>query len=135
MTTAVGEGSAQEALPGMPAPLWGGSPSKLLAFLDCPRRYRMQYLDRPAPPKRRQRAHTSLGVAVHNALRDVWDLPAPSAEDGGRLVDRAWIDVGFRDAEQSRRWRTRTREAVIAYLGSGGLSRRPVGIERTVAFV
>jgi RecB family exonuclease len=135
MTTAVGEGSAQEALPGMPAPLWGGSPSKLLAFLDCPRRYRMQYLDRPAPPKRRQRAHTSLGVAVHNALRDVWDLPAPSPEGGGRLVDRAWIDVGFRDAEQSRRWRARTREAVTAYLGSGGLARRPVGIERTVAFV
>ncbi len=127
--------SAQSTLPGMPEPLWAGSPSKLLAFLDCPRRYRMQYLDRPAPERRRQRAHTSLGIAVHNALRDVWDLPVPTPAAGGRLVDDAWIDVGFRDAEQSRRWRRRMREAVTAYLGSGGLARRPVGIERTVAFV
>jgi putative RecB family exonuclease len=141
MSSATGQGAAaggapaQTALPGMPAPLWAGSPSRLLTFLDCPRRYRMQYLDRPAPEKRRQRAHTSLGIAVHNALRDVWDLREPSAAAGGRLVDDAWVDVGFRDAEQSRRWRTRMREAVTAYLGSGGLARRPVGIERTVAFV
>ena len=48
----VGRVSAQPAqgeLPGMPAPLYAASPSKLLAFLDCPRRYRLQYLDRPAP--------------------------------------------------------------------------------------
>ena len=141
MSTATGEGTtaggapAQTALPGMPEPLWAGSPSRLLTFLDCPRRYRMQYLDRPAPEKRRQRAHTSLGIAVHNALRDVWDLREPSAAAGGRLVDDAWVDVGFRDAEQSRRWRERMRGAVTAYLGSGGLARRPVGIERTVACV
>jgi len=141
VSAATGEGTtaggalAQTALPGMPEPLWAGSPSRLLTFVDCPRRYRMQYLDRPAPAKRRQRAHTSLGIAVHNALRDVWDLREPSAAAGGRLVDHAWVDVGFRDAEQSRRWRERMREAVTAYLESGGLARRPVGIERTVAFV
>ena len=62
--------AAQGELPGMPTPLYAASPSRLLAFLDCPRRYRLQYLDRPSPEKRRQRAHTSLGIAVHNALRD-----------------------------------------------------------------
>ena len=91
----------------MPAPLYAASPSKLLAFLDCPRRYRLQYLDRPSPEKRRQRAHTSLGNAVHNALRDWWDLPERTPEAGAGLVDRAWIDVGFRDGEQSREWRGR----------------------------
>ncbi|NHA66953.1 PD-(D/E)XK nuclease family protein [Phycicoccus sp. CMS6Z-2] len=119
----------------MPEPLWGGSPSKLLAFLDCPRRYRMQYLDRPSPEKRRPRAHTSVGIAVHNALRDWWDLPRPTPEDAARLVDRAWIDVGFRDAEQSRRWRERMREAVTAYLRDAGPVARPVGIERTVSLL
>ncbi len=133
--TSVGSDSAQAALPGMPDPLWGGSPSRLLTFLDCPRRYRMQYLDRPAPERRPQRAHTSLGIAVHNALRDVWDLPDPSPEAGARLVDQAWIEVGFRDREQSRRWRERMRAAVAAYLGAGRLGQRPVGIERTVSFV
>jgi putative RecB family exonuclease len=135
--TTTGEQAAprQEVFPGMPEPLWGGSPSKLLAFLDCPRRYRMTYLDRPRPVARPQRAHTSLGIAVHNALRDWWDVPGATPEDAGRLLERAWIDVGFRDAAQSTRWRTRMREAVVAYLQRSGPVARPVGIERTVSFV
>ena len=135
MTTTGASGAQQSALPGMPEPLWGGSPSKLLAFLDCPRRYRMAYLDRPRPAARTQRAHTSLGIAVHNALRDVWDLERPTAQEGGALVERAWIDVGFRDAEQSARWRSRMREAVTTYLERFGPPTRPVGIERTVSLL
>lgn len=125
----------QAAFPGMPEPLWGGSPSKLLTFLDCPRRYRMAYLDRPRPAARPQRAHTSLGIAVHNALRDWWDQPERTPQAGGRLVERAWIDVGFRDAAQSAAWRGRMREAVTGYLERSGPQARPVGIERTVSFV
>jgi putative RecB family exonuclease len=125
----------QQALPGMPAPLFAASPSKLLAYLDCPRRYRLQYLDRPTPERRRQRAHTSLGNAVHNALRDWWDLPVRTPDLGAGLVDRSWIDVGFRDGEQSRAWRERMRGAVTTYLGSVDPGTQPVGIERTVSFV
>ena len=66
----------------------------------------------------RQRAHTSLGNAVHNALRDWWDLPVRTPHAGAALVDRAWIDVGFRDGEQSRAWRERMRAAVTTYLES-----------------
>lgn len=119
----------------MPAPLYAASPSKLLAFLDCPRRYRLQYLDRPSPPRRGQRAHTSLGTAVHNALRDWWDLPEPTADAGAGLVDRAWIEAGFRDGEQSLVWRRRMRGAVTAYLGGVDPDARPMGIERTVSFL
>lgn len=127
----------QDALPltGVPAPLYAASPSKLLAFLDCPRRYRLQYLDRPSPPRRGQRAHTSLGNAVHNALRDWWDLPVRTPDAGAALVDRAWIDVGFRDGEQSREWRERMRAAVTTYLESVDPNSAPMGIERTVSFV
>jgi putative RecB family exonuclease len=133
------EGAAAEqvALPlaGVPEPLFAASPSKLLAFLDCPRRYRLQYLDRPTPARRGQRAHTSLGNAVHNALRDWWDLPVRTPDAGATLVDRAWIDVGFRDAEQSREWRERMRAAVTTYLASVDPHSAPMGIERTVSFV
>lgn len=125
----------QAAFPGMPEPLWGGSPSKLLTFLDCPRRYRLAYLDRPRPPARAQRAHTSLGNAVHNALRDWWDQPERTPQVGARLVEKAWIDVGFRDAAQSARWQARMQDAVVAYLERSGPQQRPVGIERTVSFV
>lgn len=135
---AVGKAVAEQAalpLTGVPEPLWAASPSKLLAFLDCPRRYRLQYLDRPSPEKRRQRAHTSVGNAVHHALRDWWDLPDRRADAGAGLLDRAWIDVGFRDAAQSAQWRARMRDAVTGYLADVDPHRQPVGIERTVSFV
>ncbi|HSF98394.1 MAG TPA: PD-(D/E)XK nuclease family protein [Ornithinibacter sp.] len=127
----------QDVLPltGVPAPLYAASPSKLLAFLDCPRRYRLQYLDRPTPARRAQRAHTSLGNAVHHALRDWWDLPVRTPDAGATLVDRAWIDMGFRDGEQSRQWRERMRAAVSTYLESVDPHTSPMGIERTVSFV
>ena len=68
---------------GMPTPLYPASPSRLLAWLDCPRRYRMQYLDRPKPEARPQRAHTSVGIVTHNVLRDFWDLPGSQRTPSG----------------------------------------------------
>jgi RecB family exonuclease len=125
----------QQEFAGMPPRLFRASPSRLLAWLDCPRRYRLQYLDRPSPPTRPQRAHTSVGVAVHNALRDWWDLPPGqrTAAAGSELVRTSWIDVGFRDPDQSRRWRSRAQENVVSYLGGVDPARQPLGIERTVS--
>ena len=119
----------------MPRRLFRASPSKLLAWVDCPRRYRMQYLDRPAPASRPQRAHTSVGVAVHNALRDWWDLPVEqrSPAAGAELVRTSWIDVGFRDADQSVEWRERAQRQVVDYLGDVDPAHQPLGIERTVS--
>src|SRR4051812_49320697 len=54
---------------GMPEKLFVCTPSKLVAYEDCPRRYRFAYLDRPAPPKGPAWAHNSLGASVHTALR------------------------------------------------------------------
>ncbi|KRC91841.1 recombinase RecB [Terrabacter sp. Root85] len=119
----------------MPTPLYSGSPSRLLAWLDCPRRYRMQYLDRPRPQARPQRAHTSVGIATHNALRDFWDLPVGQRTPAGvaELVRSSWIDVGFRDPQQSAGWRLRVRDAVTEYLRSSDRDNQPVGIERSVS--
>jgi putative RecB family exonuclease len=133
MTTTGDARRGQAALPGLPEPLYGASPSKLLAFLDCPRRYRLQYLE--GRERRGQRAHTSLGSSVHNALRDWWDVPARTPEAGAGLVERGWIDVGFRDAAQSRRWRRRMADAVRTYLTGVDAAASPVGVERTVSFV
>ncbi|MFC7595230.1 RecB family exonuclease [Terrabacter sp. GCM10028922] len=125
----------QTSFAGMPTPLYSGSPSRLLAWLDCPRRYRMQYLDRPRPQARAQRAHTSVGIATHNVLRDFWDLPASQRTPAGvaELVRTSWIDVGFRDPEQSAAWRLRVRDAVTEYLRRSDRERQPVGIERSVS--
>jgi RecB family exonuclease len=125
----------QQSFSGMPQRLYSASPSKLLAWLDCPRRYRMQYLDRPRPATRKPRAHTSVGVATHSALRDFWDLApverTPAAVE--QLVRRSWIDVGFRDPEQSAQWLVRTTGRVTEYLRAIDRDKQPLGVERTVS--
>lgn len=129
--------SAAEQLPldGMPRRLFACTPSRLATFADCPRRYRMTYLDRPAPPKGPPWAHNSLGAAVHNALRRWWELPrsrrVPAA--GGALLDGSWLHEGFRDAEQSAFWRSQAREWVTGYVQALDPDDEPVGIERHVA--
>lgn len=132
---AVTAAPVQQRFDGMPKRLYSASPSKLLAWLDCPLRYRMQYLDRPRPAARKQRAHTSIGVATHNALRDFWDLPqterTPAAVE--RLIRKSWIDVGFRDPDQGADWLVRTTERVTAYLRGIDRDRQPLGVERTVS--
>jgi len=125
----------QQSFTGIPRRLYRASPSRLLAWLDCPRRYRMQYLDRPRPAARSPRAHTSVGVATHNVLRDFWDLAPPERTPKGvtALVRQSWIDVGFRDPEQSADWRERTTTRVTAYLRGVDRDHQPLGVERTVA--
>ena len=66
----------QLGLEGMPRRLYSCTPSRLTTWLDCPRRYRMTYLDRPTPPKGPPWAHNSFGASVHNALARWWSLAA-----------------------------------------------------------
>ena len=82
---------------GMPRRLYPCTPTRLSAWLDCPRRYRMSYLDRPPPPKGPPWAHNSLGASIHNALAGWWRLPLAqrTVAAAGTLVDRGWIDEGF----------------------------------------
>ncbi|AKU19142.1 RecB family exonuclease [Luteipulveratus mongoliensis] len=125
----------ESQLPGMPQRLYLASPSRLMAWLDCPRRYRMQYLDRPRPEARSQRAHTSVGLVTHNVLRDFWDLTPVERTPTGvlNLVRSSWMDVGFKDAAQSARWRQRTTQEITDYLRTADRDREPLARERNVA--
>jgi RecB family exonuclease len=120
---------------GMPRRLYQCTPTRLAAWLDCPRRYRMTYLDRPPPPKGPPWAHSSLGAAVHNALAGWWRLPlaARSVAAAGRLVAGGWIDAGFADEAQSARYRQRAITMVEGYVAGLDPADEPVGVERTVA--
>lgn len=127
--------AVQGEFAGMPRRLYSASPSKLLTWVDCPRRYRFEYLDRPRPEKAPQRAHTSLGVAVHGALARWWDLPperrTPSA--AAALVRSSWVRGGFRDEAQSERWCAATAVQTAAYTERLDPADQPLGIERTVS--
>ena len=120
---------------GMPRRLYACTPTRLSAWLDCPRRYRMIYLDRPPPPKGAPWAHNSLGASVHNALAGWWRLPRRerSVEAAGDLLERGWITEGFVDAAQSCRHRDRARAMVERYVGGLDPAGEPAGVERTVA--
>ncbi|TDC60003.1 PD-(D/E)XK nuclease family protein [Actinomadura sp. GC306] len=119
----------------MPRRLYTCTPSRLNTWLDCPRRYRMTYLDRPMPPKGPPWAHNSVGASIHNALAGWWRLPLGerTPEAAGTLVVRGWLTDGFRDDAQSASWRDRAREMTERYAAGLNPSDEPVGVERTVA--
>jgi RecB family exonuclease len=120
---------------GMPRRLYPCTPTRLSAWLDCPRRYRMSYLDRPPPSKGPPWAHNSLGASIHNALAGWWRLPLAerTVAAAGRLVDRGWIDEGFADETQSVRCREHAIEMVQGYVAHLDPADEPLGVERTVA--
>ena len=120
---------------GMPRRLYPCTPTRLSSWLDCPRRYRMSYLDRPSPGKGPPWAHNSLGASIHNALAGWWRLPVEqrTVPAAGRLVDRGWIDEGFAEAAQSARQRERAIAMVEGYVAGLDPADEPVGVERTVA--
>lgn len=125
----------QLPLEGMPRRLYSCTPSRLNTWLDCPRRYRFTYLDRPSPQKGPPWAHNSVGISVHNALAGWWREPYErrTTTVAGILLAGGWIGEGFRDAEQSAAWRDRAREMVVGYVAGLDPSAEPVGVERTVA--
>jgi RecB family exonuclease len=120
---------------GMPKRLYPCTPTRLATWLDCPRRYRMTYLDRPSPPKGAPWGHNSLGASIHNALAGWWRLPlaqrTPAA--AATLLDRGWINEGFADETQSVRQRERAIAMVQAYVSGLDPADEPLGVERTVA--
>ncbi len=127
--------NGQLPLAGMPRRLVRVTPSRLTAWTDCPRRYRMTYLDRPPPPRGGAWAHNTLGAVVHNALRGLYELPAErrGPDAAAALVDRNWSDEGFRDTAQGSLYRERARGWVADYVAGLDLDDEPLGIERWVS--
>lgn len=111
------------------------TPSRLATWRDCRRRYRLTYLDRPAPPRGGAWAHNTLGAVVHLALRALYALPAErrTADTAAALVDRNWSGEGFRDTAQEREHRERAREWVAAYAGDAGADVEPLAVEQWVS--
>jgi putative RecB family exonuclease len=125
----------QGVLEGMPRRLYPCTPTRLLTWLDCPRRYRFTYLDRPAPPKGPPWAHTGLGTSVHTALASWWRLPPGrrTPERGAQLVRSGWVNEGYRDDAQSQAVRERAARWVRDYLADVDPGAEPIGVERTVS--
>ena len=136
MTSPIKASTAEQlSFGGMPQKLYSCTPTRLTTWLDCPRRYRMSYLDRPPLPKGPPWAHNSVGASVHNALAGWWRLPLARRTPAvaGDLLDQGWIGQGFADEAQAARQRVRARAMVEAYAATLDPADEPVGVERTVA--
>src|SRR3984957_21339160 len=119
----------------MPRRLYSCTPTRLSTWLDCPRRYRMTYLDRPPPPKGPPWAHNSVGASVHNALAGWWRLRRSqrTVAAAGDLLERGWLTDGFADNAQLAAQRSRWRPLVESYVARLDPDTEPLGVERTVA--
>lgn len=108
------------------------SPSRLSAWESCPRQFWFRVVDRVPG---RTWAHWSLGNAVHRALHDWWDVPRErrSSERARELVARHWHSDGFRDHEQSLRWRSVAQSMVWSYLERLDPTWQPLSSERSLA--
>ncbi|HVF19110.1 MAG TPA: PD-(D/E)XK nuclease family protein [Mycobacteriales bacterium] len=122
-------------LAGVPQRLFRAAPARLTAWLDCPRRYRFSYVDRPPPPRGPAWAHSSFGNTVHNALK-AWStgpVERRTPEVARSLVDTGWLREGYRDDAQEDAQRERAREMVAGYVATLDPLDEPAGVERTVA--
>lgn len=129
------QAQGQLDLGGLPRPLVRVSPAKLAAWLGCPRRYRMAYVDRPTLPRGGAWAHNTLGAVVHTALRALFDL-APGRRHSGAaaaLVATHWSREGFADDVQAADYRSRAQDWVARYVEGMDPQLDPVGVERWVS--
>ncbi|HWE91262.1 MAG TPA: PD-(D/E)XK nuclease family protein [Pseudonocardiaceae bacterium] len=111
------------------------TPARLATWLDCPRRYRMAYLDRPSPPRGGAWAHNTLGAVVHNALKAYFDLPPArrTVDAATRLVAAQWRGEGFANATQEADYRERAQGWVADYVAGLAPDLDPIGVERWVS--
>jgi RecB family exonuclease len=116
------------------------TPARLGVWHDCPRRYRLTYLDRPPAPRGGPQAGNTLGAVVHLALRALFERK-PGERTGAAaaaLVDRYWSSEGFRDEQQAAAYRARARDWVADYVTEALGRAEPdeelaVGLERWVS--
>jgi len=118
-----------------PRRLFTCTPSRLVSFEDCPRRYRYTYIDRPAPQKGPPWAHNSLGASVHTALRNWYALPEAKRTVAAlpTLLRATWVSEGYRDEAQERDVFRRALGWLEDYVAGLDPSTDPVGVERVVA--
>jgi putative RecB family exonuclease len=118
-----------------PRRLFTCTPSRLVSFEDCPRRYRYTYIDRPAPQKGPPWAHNSLGASVHTALRNWYALPEAKRTVAAlpTLLRATWVSEGYRDEAQERGVFRRALGWLEDYVAGLDPSTDPVGVERVVA--
>lgn len=123
----------QLGLEGIPARLVRVTPARLAVWEQCPRKYRLTYLER-AGSRSGAWAHNTLGAVIHNALRAFFDQ-RPSRRTPERAVSllrQYWKADGFADVQHAAHYRERAMQWVRDYV-AGAEDANPIALERWVS--
>jgi RecB family exonuclease len=111
-------------------------PARLDRWLTCPRQYRLQHVDLPAPPRAPQTTPQRIGTAVHGTMSRLFDGTAPVTVDRAlTLLLEAWPaePLAWRDREQSAEWLAAAALWVRQYVSTLPPGLVVLGTERQVA--
>lgn len=112
--------------------LYPVSASKINAWLDCPRKFWFQYVQRA--PVTSTWAHLSMGNSIHDVLRDWWDEPITrrSRSRMAEMTAERWRSIGFRDDVHSSQWRDAATSMTWHYVQQQAPDFVPVSCERNL---
>jgi RecB family exonuclease len=112
--------------------LYSVSASKINSWLDCPRKFWFQYVQRA--PVSGTWAHLSMGNSIHDVLRDWWDEPTHrrSRSTMAQMMAVRWRPLGFRDDAHSSQWRDAAASMTWHYVQQLPHDFTPVSCERTL---
>lgn len=105
------------------------SPTRILAYLECPVKYRYIYLDRIGRYYMRALPQFSLGTSVHRALQEFHAAGAAlSTEELAERLRESWVTAGFATQAEEDEFRQAAHQMVAAYQAVGQ-ARAEAGVE------
>ncbi len=95
----------------------GLSYSKMSMYLQCPRKYRLCYIDRVGV---KPQGFFSIGSTIHNTLELFYHIKPkkskePSVEELLSLYNRCWISAGYRNEQEEKEYFEKGKEWLINY--------------------
>jgi len=112
------------------------SPTKIAVFEECPRRYKFLYLDGLGKFYKRVRPYFTLGENVHQALKEIYSLPAKlrTGEKLEELLHKIWATNhgGFSNPEEENMYKNRALQQIRWFAQNFDLKASPIMLEVVV---
>ncbi len=108
------------------------SPSKIEIYKQCPKRYKLHYVDKLIRKYKKDWPHISYGDSVHAALRDFFRIPPAvrSYELLEKIYRRNWVRKGFKSREEEAEWGRRGLEALRRFYETEDWAKSPICVEK-----
>jgi CRISPR-associated protein Cas4 len=111
------------------------SPFKLSMFLECPRRYKFQYIDGLAEQFKVPKPHFTMGENVHEALREFFEKTEPGERTKEKLEEtlrKIWRKnrEGFKDKNEEKKFGLEAIEMLKLFIKKQDIKKKPLELEK-----